>query len=111
MSKNNKYKIGPNDFLDYSEGKLTGRKRNAFERYLEQNLFDAEAVEGFTMVSREEAEQDLAAAGSRIKRRVKRRKRIGWYSAAAALASILVVSTIFLNVDRSALDQKEKIEE
>lgn len=111
MSKNNSYKPGPNDFLDYSEGKLKGRKRNAFERYLEQNLFDAEAAEGLEMVSREEAEQDLTAAGKQINRRINRRKRIGWYSAAAAVVTILAISTIFFNVDKSSLDKQEMVPE
>ncbi len=111
MSKNNKYKPGPSDFLDYSEGKLKGRKRNAFERYLEQNLFDAEAAEGFSMVSQEEAEQDLAVVGKKIQGRINRKRRIGWYSAAAAIVSILAISTIFFNVDRTSLDRPESIPE
>lgn len=111
MSQKDRYKPKPSDFMDYAEGRMKGRRRNEFERYLERNLFDAEAAEGFSMVSREEAEADLAALDRRIDRRIRRRRRIGWYSTAAAIVTILVVTTIFFNVDQNITEKREPLEE
>ncbi len=111
MSKKNKYRTQSADFFDYFEGKMSGKERNAFERKLQKDLFNEDAAEGFAMVSREEAEQDLAAAGKKIRYRINLRRRIGWYSAAASLAAILVITTIFLTVDQTPSDKDDRIRE
>jgi hypothetical protein len=109
MAKKNKYSVKSSDFHDYFEGKLSNRERNAFERKMQKDLFNADAAEGFALVSREEAEEDLDIAGKKIRRRINLRRRVGWYSAAATLAAILTITTIFLTVDQTPNDQDERI--
>lgn len=106
MGKQRKYRItGASDFFGYGEGKLSAEERNAFERQLQRDPFAEDAAEGFAMISREEAEADLKKAAGRIRRRINRRQRIAWYSVAAAVASILVVTTIFIQLGDSGLDK------
>lgn len=93
------------EFFDYSAGKTRGKERNAFERRLQKDPFEAEAAEGLEMVSREEMEEDLRAAAIKIRRRTSRRRRITWYSAAAAVASLMIVATIFFNIDDGSMDR------
>ena len=93
------------DFFDYVSGKLSGKDRNAFERRLQKDPFEAEAAEGFAKVSRDEAEHDLAHVASRIRSRIRRKRRIVWYSAAAAVASLMIVATIFFTVDDGSMDR------
>ncbi len=98
-------------FFDYSEGKLSDRERHAHERRLQKDPFDADAAEGFDMISRDEAEKDLVYLEGKIQRRLLRKRRITWYSAAAAVASILIVTTIFFNINDNKQDRFETMPE
>lgn len=110
MGKQHKYrKTSLSDFFDYHEGKLTEKDRNAFERQLLQDQFDTDAAEGLSIIQRVEAEQDLHALAGKIRRRISRRKRVTWYSVAATLASILVVTTIFFNLDDTRLKSDNSV--
>jgi len=93
------------DFSDYLGGGLRGKDRNAFERRLQKDPFEAEAAEGLGLVSREEMEEDLRTAALKIRRRISRKRRIAWYSAAAAIASLMIVATIFFTVDDGNMDR------
>jgi TonB family protein len=161
MAKRNKYRSSKaSDFFDYMEGKLSEQERNAFERRMQKDSFESDAAEGFSMVSREEAEQDLqsAAAGIRMRvegetsrnsvgrnssqspdnysqpdgnlktggewwisgnrkigqsrrigqgRKIGQSRRIAWYSAAAAIASLMIVTTIFFRLNDNGLERFE----
>lgn len=107
MAKKEKYrKPEAGELFRYAEGGMTGRERNAFERRLQKDLFEADAAEGFSKVSREEAEHDLGIAGTRIRRRINRRKRIAWYSAAAAFAALMIVGTVFFSLNDTVQPDK-----
>ncbi|MBN1133193.1 MAG: carboxypeptidase-like regulatory domain-containing protein [Bacteroidales bacterium] len=86
------------DYLEYLRNHLSGRERHAFERDLESDPFKREAMEGFEMFARDDIEADMASLRKRLSRRIKRRRRITLYSAAAAVASLLIVSTIFVKL-------------
>jgi TonB family protein len=155
MAKRNKYRSSKaSDFFDYMEGKLSEQERNAFERRMQKDSFESDAAEGFSKVSREEAEQDLqsAAAGIRMRvegethrnrvgrnssqspdnysqpdgnlktggewwisgnrkigqsRRIGQSRKIAWYSAAAAIASLMIVTTIFFRLNDNGLERFE----
>ncbi|MCF8347057.1 MAG: energy transducer TonB [Bacteroidales bacterium] len=112
MAKKEKYrKPEAGELFRYAEGGMTGRERNAFERRLQKDLFKAEAAEGFSGVSREEAEHDLGIAGGRIRRRINRRKRIAWYSAAASFAALMIVGTVFFSLNDTAVQQENVLPE
>jgi len=87
-----------NEFLQYLKGETSGRERHSFERDLERDPFVQEALEGFEQISATEAEDDLLSLHQRLARRRSRKRRITWYSMAAAVASILIVGTIFIQI-------------
>lgn len=100
MSEKDKYrKLKPEEFFDYSEDRLSEKERHELERQFQKDPFDAEAAEGLEKVSRQEANADLLYAERYVQRRIGRRRRIAIYSAAAAIASLLIISTIFFTVD------------
>ncbi|MCA1746477.1 MAG: hypothetical protein LC655_02175, partial [Bacteroidales bacterium] len=146
MAKRDKYrKKRSSDFFDYSEGKMSDQERHAFERRMQKDSFDADAAEGFSRVSREEAEQDLQSAAGKIRNRIEghssgdgigskssrtlenenlsgekrsgekrsgekrngRSRRIVWYSAAAAFASLMIVATVFFQLNDNGLERFE----
>jgi TonB family protein len=115
MAKQDKYrKKRISDFFDYSEGKMSDRERHAFERRMQKDPFVSDAAEGFSRVPREEAEQDLQSTAGRIRMlldvegsRSKRSRRIAWYSAAAALASLMIVTTLFFRLNDNGLERFE----
>ena len=86
------------EFLKYMKGTGSGKERHSFERELERDPFAREALEGLRQLSATEAEEDLLALHDRLRRRTNRKKRIVWYSMAAAVASILIVGTLFLQL-------------
>ncbi len=126
MAKRNKYRINKvSDFYDYSEGKLPEKERNAFERGMQRDSFESDAAEGFSRVSREEAMQDMQSVTAKIRKliarennrntnketRQDRNRRIAWYSAAAAIASLMIVTTIFFRLNDNGLESYETVPE
>lgn len=108
MTRQDKYNRGRLfRLLDYLRDRLSGRERNAMERQFQRDPFEADAVEGLSMLGEEEIAEDLARIRERIQNRIRRRRRIAFYSAAAAIASLLIVGTIFLNIEPGA-DQRAR---
>lgn len=97
MSAKKKH-ITVNEYLQYLKGELSNLERHSLERDLEADPFLREAMEGLESVSPEMAEEDLLSLHSRLSKRLARRRRIGLYSIAATVASLLIVGTIFLQV-------------
>jgi len=107
MSAKRKYR-NVNDFLQYLKGALSNRERHSFERDLESDPFAREALEGLETLSPEQAEEDLLELHSRLRqrlarkeearKRLARKRRIAIYSAAAVVASLLIVGTVFLQL-------------
>jgi hypothetical protein len=97
-----------NDFLQYLKGVLSNRERHFFERDLESDPFAKEALEGLEKISPEQAEEDLLDLHARLRerlagkgparKRLSRKRRIAIYSAAAVIASLLIVGTVFLRL-------------
>ncbi len=107
MSGKKKYRSA-GDFLQYLKGAFSFRERHQFERDLEADPFAKEAMEGLERLSPEQAEEDLLEIYSRlgeriadrqpVGRRPARKRRIAVYSAAAAVAALLIVGTVFLRL-------------
>lgn len=95
-------------YLQYLKGEISGRERNAFERKMETDPFDKEALEGLEQLTPGQAEEDILALHARLNRRLARRRRIAWYSAAATVASLLIVGTIFLQISNMNLNPEDK---
>ncbi len=108
MTRQDKYNRGRLfRLLDYLRDRLSGRDRNAMERQFQRDPFEADAVEGLSMLGEEEIAEDLARIRERIQNRIRRKRRIAFYSAAAAIASLLIVGTIFINIEPGA-DQRAR---
>ncbi len=84
--------------MQYLKGERSGPERHAFERELEKDPFEREALEGLEMLTPEQAEEGFLSLHTRLRKRLSRRRRIAWYSAAASIASLLIIGTIFLQV-------------
>jgi len=97
MSAKKKHRSS-NDYLQYLKGELSRQERHAFERGLEADPFEQEAMEGLESLSSVQAEQDLLSLHNRLRKRLYRRRRVAFYSVAATVASLLIVGTVFLKV-------------
>jgi len=87
-----------NDYLQYLKGELSRQERHAFERGLEADPFEQEAMEGMETHDSGQVEQDLLSMHVRLRKRLSRRRRVAFYSIAATVASLLIVGTVFLKV-------------
>ena len=97
MSAKRKHR-STNEYLKYLKGELSREERYSFERDLEADPFDMEAMEGMEQSSVADTEEDLLSLHASLHRRLKRKRRHRIYSLAAAVASILIVGTVFLNI-------------
>ncbi|MEZ5106775.1 MAG: carboxypeptidase-like regulatory domain-containing protein [Draconibacterium sp.] len=89
MSKSKKH-ISEKDFQRYLSNQMTENERHAFERELQKNPFEAEALEGFQHVPPEELSHDLEELKSKIGGK-KTKSSYRFWAAAATL--LLLVST------------------
>jgi hypothetical protein len=86
------------EYLRYLKGELSREERYAFERDLEADPFLKEAMQGMESLNPRELEEDLLSIHATLQKRLSRRRRIRWYYAAASVASLLIVGTIFLTI-------------
>ena len=111
-SKNRKKEF--EDFLRYSQDQMSEEERNAFEKSLERNPFDAEALEGLSSISPEEARVELAGLQGQIQKRVTgsskitRDTRTMWYRVAAAVTVLLVVSSVLFTLFNNRMGQLDR---
>lgn len=103
MKEEDKYgKNDPRDFLRYANGKMTDREKNDFERELQRDPFAADAVEGFSEISSENAGSDLAELERELKSRTSKRQRFVYYRIAASVAVLMIISSVFIIVQRNS---------
>ncbi|MCG6189419.1 carboxypeptidase-like regulatory domain-containing protein [Maribellus maritimus] len=88
MPKNKKH-ISNENFQRYLNNQKTDAERNAFEREMQKNPFEAEALEGMQQFSAEEIQKDLDQLSKRIAEK-KRRNTPIW----AAAATILLLFSV-----------------
>ena len=101
--KEEKNKTGKplSDFQRYVRGEMTKRQENAFQRKLQRDPFAAEAADGYSEISAGEAGVDLEQLGKRLDRRVRGRRRIIYYRIAASIAVLMIISSVYLFLDRN----------
>jgi hypothetical protein len=97
MSGKNKHRSA-NDYLQYLKGELSNQERHAFEKGLEADPFEQEAMEGLESLETGQTEQDILYLHNRLRKRLSRRRRVAFYSVAATVASLLIVGTVFLKI-------------
>lgn len=86
------------EYLKYLKGELSPGERHSFERELEADPFQKEALEGLGMIKPAAAEEDILTLHATLQKRLKRRRRRTWYGVAATAASLLIVGTVFINI-------------
>lgn len=102
MAKNNKYKKDHQaDFLRYLKKRMPDKERNAFERNLQKDPFAEEALMGYDDIEPGMAEGDLGKLENRLKRRASGRQRVIWYRIAASVAVLMILSSIFIVIERN----------
>jgi hypothetical protein len=102
------------DFLRYTQDKMSEEERNAFERSLQQHPFDGEALEGLSSISPEEARADLAGLQDKLRKRITLpqqttgKTRTLWYRMAAAIAVLLVVTSVLFTLFNDRMGQMDR---
>jgi hypothetical protein len=102
------------EFLRYAQDQMSEEERNAFERSLQQDPFAAEALEGLSSIAPEEVRADLAQLQERLHRRTSRavkttrNTRTMWYRVAAAVAVLLVVTSVLYTVINSRVGRLDR---
>jgi hypothetical protein len=96
--RNKNKKISLNDFISYRDDKMNGEERNAFERELQKDPFSKEASEGFASVTTREASDDMHDLHESLDKRISPGKRSAIYRIAAAVAILMVISSVVIIV-------------
>jgi hypothetical protein len=89
------------EFLRYRKKEMSGKERNSFERKLQKDPFAEEALEGIASITPEEASKDILQLQKRIKSKTVSHQRLIIYRIAASVTVLLVISSLFLIVERN----------
>ena len=99
--KKRKNKSRLSEFIRYTRGEMTKREENAFQRELQRDPFAEEAEEGLSEISPEGAVSDLNILERRLKTRVSGSQRKMYYSIAASVAVLMIISSVFIIINKS----------
>lgn len=89
------------DFVRYHRNEMTREERNSFERELQKDPFAEEASEGFASISPEEAFKDIENLQRRLKTKTVRKQRFMVYRIAASIAVLMMISTVFILIEKN----------
>lgn len=93
---------GPlSEFERYVRGEMTKREENTFQRKLQRDPFAEEAADGFSEISSREATEGMDQLEKKLKERIKPARRILYYRIAASVAVLMVISSVFVIVERN----------
>jgi hypothetical protein len=88
------------DFMRYMGKKMSNEERNVFERELQKDPFAEEAFEGFSGTAPDEIKEDLATLQKKLKSRTARKQKSIYYRIAASVAVLMVISSVFIIIQR-----------
>jgi hypothetical protein len=89
------------EFIRYTRGEMTKREENSFQRKLQKDPFAGESDEGYSEISQRQAIDDLNSLEKRLKNRTRHGQRVVYYRIAASLAVIMIISSVFIYVERN----------
>lgn len=93
------------DFLRYIGKEMKSGERNSFERDLEKDPFAGEAAEGFDGLNKDEVLKDLTLLQKQIKSKTWNKRRFIIIRIAASVAVLMVISSIFIIINRSRTEK------
>ena len=99
MNKNMKNKLS--DFLRYQKGEMSGKEKNSFEKELQKDPFAGEASEGFAFSTPEAISDDMKNLKKRMTKRINRKHKVVFYTIAASVAVLMVISSVFIMLERN----------
>jgi TonB family protein len=99
--RNKTKKVKLSEFIRYQNGEMSGADRNSFEKELQKDPFSEEAAEGFASVSPENISEDISILQKRLKARTAGKRRFIYYSIAASVAVLMVISTVLIFIDKN----------
>lgn len=97
--KNNKSEIS--EFLRYVRGEMTKKEEHAFQRKLQKDPFAEEATEGLEGIDPRIAEKDFKRLRIQLNKRTIKKQKVLWYSVAASVAGLMILSSIFVIVNKN----------
>ncbi len=95
------------DFQRYLNNQMSNSERNAFERYLQKNAFESEAMEGFSGHDPSVIMNDLNDLNKKIHQ--KKRNKMLWIRVAAVALILISSGIIFYRIDTHEV-QKQMVE-
>ena len=104
MSRNKNH-IDKELFRRYLSNEMTDAERNAFEKELQKNSFEAEAMDGFENVSSAKFENDLNELSKKISSK-KPKSRMPYFAAAATILLLITSGIIWMQLNRQQPIQK-----
>lgn len=93
-------------FFRYHQDKLSGKERNSFERELQKDPFAEEAAEGFSLVSEQDAAKDISDLQKLLMKRTSGKRRIIFLQIAASIAVLMIISTVYLYLEKNKSVEK-----
>lgn len=88
-------------FQRYIRGEMTKREENSFLRKYQNDPFAEEEAVSYSGILPGEAVDDKDSPGKQFKKWIKSRKRMVFISTAALVAVLIVISSIFIILDRN----------
>ncbi len=104
MSRNKNH-IDKELFRRYLSNEMTDAERNTFEKELQKNSFEAEAMDGFENVSSAKFENDLNELSPKISSK-KPKSKIPYFAAAATILLLITSGIIWMQLNRQQPIQK-----
>jgi hypothetical protein len=82
------------EFFRYIRNELSGKERNFFERGIQRDPFEEEALDGFSTITEQEAEEDITNLNERLRKRTLRNSRSLIYRIAGIVVLFIAVSAV-----------------
>lgn len=98
--RNKNMKLSLRNFLRYRKDEMSGKEKNLFERELQKDPFAEEAIDGLSSMSAEDVSADLRKLQGVIEGRTKRSRRFTIYRIAASVAVLMIISSVFIIINR-----------
>jgi hypothetical protein len=108
--KNNNIKIKLSEVLKYLKGDMSGKEKNSFEKELQKDPFAEEAMDGLSSIAPDRISEDIRHLNTLVKRKIRKKQWYILYRIAASVAILMIISSVFIVVERNNTGKKLSIE-